>query len=101
MSRHLYIFDIDGTLALIDHRRHFVDGSRGKQDWKAFYSACVDDEPNSPIIRVMEGLRQFADVWILSGRSDEVSEQTVEWLVKNTSFFTSDFDSAFGTQDVL
>lgn len=97
----LYIFDLDGTLALIQHRRHFVERERKDQDWPAFYAACVGDEPNAPIIRVMESLRRFADVWIFSGRSDEVRQQTVEWLVKHTSFSSSDFDSAFGTQDVL
>lgn len=97
----LYIFDLDGTLALIQHRRHFVERERGRQDWKGFYAACVDDEPNAPVLRVMENLRRFGDVWIFSGRSDEVRRQTVEWLVKHTSFSSSDFDSAFGTQDVL
>ena len=97
----LYIFDLDGTLALIQHRRHLVERERGRQDWKGFYAACVSDEPNEPVLRVMECLRRFADVWIFSGRSDEVRLQTVEWLVKNTSFVTSDFDSAFGDQDVL
>jgi hypothetical protein len=97
----LYIFDLDGTLALIQHRRHFVERERGKQDWKGFYAACVSDEPNNPVLRVMESLRRFADVWIFSGRSDEVRTQTVDWLLNNTSFSSSDFDSAFGTQDVL
>lgn len=97
----LYIFDLDGTLALIEHRRHFVERERGKQDWKGFYAACVNDEPNAPVLRVMESLRRFADVWIFSGRSDEVRLQTTDWLVKHTSFSSSDFDSAFGTQDVL
>ncbi len=97
----LYIFDLDGTLALINQRRHFVERERGKQDWPAFYAACVDDTPNEPVIRVMESLRRFADVWIFSGRSDEVRHQTVAWLVKHTSFSSSDFDSAFGPQDVL
>lgn len=97
----LYIFDLDGTLALIEHRRHFVERDRKDQDWAGFYAACVDDKPNEPVIRVMESLRRFADVWIFSGRSDEVRSQTVEWLVEHTSFASSDFDSAFGTQDVL
>lgn len=97
----LYIFDLDGTLALIEHRRHFVERERGKQDWAGFYGACADDAPNAPVIRVMESLRRFADVWIFSGRSDEVRAQTVEWLVKHTSFATSDFDATIGTQDVL
>ena len=30
------IFDLDGTLAMVDHRRHLVDGSEGKKDFDAF-----------------------------------------------------------------
>lgn len=75
----LYIFDLDGTLALIQHRRHFVEGER--KDWRAFFAACVDDEPNWPIIWTLHALRRGgAEVWIWSGRSDEVKEQTVSWL---------------------
>ena len=82
----LYIFDLDGTLALIEHRRKYVERPRGEQDWKEFYAACVHDVPNEPVIRIMESLRRFADVWIFSGRSDEVAAQTIDWLVKHTSF---------------
>ena len=42
----LYIFDLDGTLALIKHRRHFVEREPHHQDWERFYAACVDDGPN-------------------------------------------------------
>ena len=101
-ARPLYIFDLDGTLALIEHRRHLVERERDKQDWAGFYAACVDDDPNQPVIDTMERLRRAgADVWIFSGRSDEVRMQTVDWLCRHTSFMHSDFDSAFGTQDVL
>lgn len=87
--RPLYIFDLDGTLALIQHRRHFVERERKAQDWAAFYAACTDDEPNNPVIRVMESLRQTgAEVWIFSGRSDEVRGKTVDWLAQHTSFLT-------------
>jgi phosphoserine phosphatase len=87
----LYIFDLDGTLALIQHRRHFVERERGKQDWKGFYAACVDDEPHSPVLRVMESLRQTgAEIWIFSGRSDEVRKQTMAWLAAHTSFMVQD-----------
>lgn len=88
MKKPLYIFDLDGTLALIEHRRHYV--SDGRRDWPAFYKACVDDVPNEPVIRVMEYLRRFADVWIFSGRSDEVAAQTIDWLAKHTSFMRWD-----------
>ena len=85
MTTPLYIFDLDGTLALIDHRRHFVEGE--KKDWPAFYRACVDDEPNEPVIRTLNALRKAgAEVWIWSSRSDEVKTETVAWLHRHGCF---------------
>ena len=90
----LYIFDLDGTLALIEHRRHIInDTSRDDSKWRRFYAACDKDLPNEPVLRVMESLRRFADVWIFSGRSHEVRDKTVDWLVKHTSFMSCDFDN--------
>lgn len=78
----IYIFDLDGTLALIEHRRHLVEGKH--KDWPAFYRACVDDSPNWPVILTLQGLRKAgAEIWIWSGRSDEVWDQTVAWLHKH------------------
>ena len=89
----LYIFDLDGTLALIEHRRKYVERPRGEQDWKAFYAACVDDRPNCPVIDTMERLRRAgADIWIFSGRSDEVRAQTVKWLADTTTFMSWELD---------
>ena len=97
----LYIFDLDGTLALIEHRRHMLEWET-RDKWRHFYAACDKDQPNAPVIATMERLRHAgADVWIFSGRSDEVRGKTVDWLCQNTTFMHSDFDSAFGTQDVL
>jgi hypothetical protein len=76
----LYIFDLDGTLALIEHRRKFVEGA--KKDWPAFFAACVDDKPNLPVIATLKTLRAGgAEIWIWSGRSDEVREETEHWLM--------------------
>lgn len=81
----LFIFDLDGTLALIEHRRHFVECPRDEQDWPSFYAACDKDEPNIPVITMLETLFLFgAEVWIFSGRSDEVREKTEDWLLRNT-----------------
>ena len=81
----LYIFDLDGTLALIEHRRHFVEGP--KKDWPAFFAACVDDAPNVPVIRTLQTLRKSgAEIWIWSGRSDEVRSETIQWLTKHGCF---------------
>lgn len=76
--KNLVLFDLDGTLALIGHRLHFIEG---KKDWRKFFAACKDDLPNQPVIEVLRGLRkQGYQIWIVSGRSDEVKEETLHWL---------------------
>lgn len=81
----MIIFDLDGTLADCEHRRHYVDlnknrcpsckppfasridseklpcpdcgfnASRWRPDWQAFYEACDEDKPIEPVINVMDG----------------------------------------------
>lgn len=81
----LYIFDLDGTLALTEHRQHFLDGV--KADWPAFFRACVDDQPNTPVIDTLLRLLDCGcDVWIWSGRSSEVMEQTKDWLADHLGY---------------
>lgn len=80
----LYIFDLDGTLALIEHRRHFVENRANR--WKEFFAACVDDAPNTPVIEVLLSLLwNESDVLIFSGRSDEVRKETEDWLDKHVT----------------
>lgn len=83
----LYIFDLDGTLALIDHRKHFITGE--VKDWDAFNAACVDDAPNHGVIETMKILAGGgAQIWIFTGRDSFVREQTIEWLVRHTHFLS-------------
>ena len=43
----LYIFDLDGTIADISHRRHIIESdTRDSGKWRRFYSACDRDAPN-------------------------------------------------------
>lgn len=79
----LYIFDLDGTLADATHRIHHIRGD-GRRDWRAFFAACKDDTPNVPVVTTMNRLLMQADVWIWSGRSDEVRDDTIEWLAYHT-----------------
>jgi hypothetical protein len=78
-----YIFDIDGTLAEISHRLHFVEGEN--KDWDAFFAACVDDKPIQPVIDVCRALgltsnhERFRIIY-LTGRSDVVRRETHIWL---------------------
>ncbi|WID41979.1 3'-phosphatase, 5'-polynucleotide kinase [Pseudomonas phage ZQG1] len=77
-----YIFDLDGTLALCDHRAHFIDGSKPKKDWDAYFEACSYDEPNPMVIDVLHALRQSGHgIAIWTGRSIKVQDQTVKWLL--------------------
>ena len=90
--RPLYIFDLDGTLALIDHRRHMLEWET-RDKWRHFYAACDKDQPNEPVIATMERLRHAgAEVWIFSGRSDEVRDKTVAWLAHHTSLMTHELE---------
>lgn len=88
----LYIFDLDGTLALIEHRLYILDWE-SRDKWRHFYAACDKDQPNEPVIATMERLRLAgAEVWIFSGRSDEVREKTIAWLAHHTSFMTHELE---------
>jgi hypothetical protein len=86
-NRPIIIFDLDGTLALIDHRRHLVECKN--PDWDEFYKQCINDTPNTPVIVAYNTFRNkdyfitanpFFDVQIWSGRSDIVRSETDKWL---------------------
>jgi len=92
----IYIFDLDGTLSLTDHRQHFVRPpatgltaeERGvwSPDWGAFFEACDKDPVNIPVARIANLVyaaceRSTKDeMWIVSGRSDQVKVKTMHWL---------------------
>jgi len=45
-----------------------------------FSPACTDDEPIPEVIQVAKALGGIAHIMLLSGRSDEVRSQTLDWL---------------------
>ncbi len=79
------IFDLDGTLADCEHRRHHVSGS--KKDWKSFFDGCDDDEVIEPVAKLLRYYRNNPEyqVWILSGRMGDVGTRakTFKWLADN------------------
>lgn len=82
----MIIFDLDGTLADCEHRRHFVDpsknpefeysnyhrtdlehfppaywknkktGKKFKPDWRSFYESCSEDKPIHPTMQLLNYL---------------------------------------------
>lgn len=88
----MIIFDLDGTLADCEHRRHFVDpkyniydyvNKKWKPDWKAFYEACDKDIPIKPVIDLLWRLDPYeTKISIWSGRCESVREKTVQWVIE-------------------
>ncbi len=80
------IFDLDGTLALIDKRREVSTKPNGRLDWgKFFNSTNIElDEPNLPVIKMAQLFsEQGFNIVILSGRSNKTETATRSWLSKN------------------
>ena len=82
----IVIFDLDGTLALIDKRRDLATKDNGKMDWAKFFNPDnIDlDLPNQPVIDMANMLHsQGYLIYIFSGRSDKTEDATKDWLDKH------------------
>lgn len=113
----MIIFDLDGTLADCEHRRHFVEpekdpdvvhgvlpserkgglmflvdyhkstGKRWHPHFQKFYEACDLDKPIESTIISLRRHSQHDRVQIWSGRCESVREKTIEWFDKHISGF--------------
>jgi hypothetical protein len=77
------IVDIDGTVANLDHRLHYVRD--GKKDWRTFLSKCDQDAPKHDIYLIAESFCDTtgSDLVFCSGRGNEYREKTETWLIEN------------------
>jgi len=76
------IFDVDGTIADCDHRRHFVENNN---DWKSFKEQTVNDTPVQWVCDIAKRfIAQGDDVAFFSARNEterEVTERQIsEWI---------------------
>ena len=77
------IFDLDGTLALIDERREISMNVNGKMNWDIFFDPknIQLDKPNWPVILMAQTLKKAGhSVVIFSGRSKATKDATRDWL---------------------
>lgn len=77
------IFDLDGTLAIIEKRKNKSTKQDGKFNWNTFFDPknIELDEPNPPVIEMFKLLKsQGFNTVIFSGRSDRTKEATLNWL---------------------
>lgn len=85
-SDRVFIFDLDGTLADGSHRLHLLPKKdlHLTESWTEFNMAAGGDTPIVQTITVMRSLYLSGEsVIILTGRSDEASAITTDWLFSN------------------
>jgi len=80
VEKNIIIFDLDGTLADIEHRLHFINGE--EKNWSGFFNACDGDSVIEDTANILDNFLYRSDlvIGIVSGRSDEVEEKTRAWL---------------------
>lgn len=78
----LAVFDVDGVLADVEHRRHHVSGAR--RDWAAFFAAAADDallEQGAALAHQEQHAGRL--LVYLSGRPERLRAVTLNWLRHN------------------
>lgn len=82
MKKQTIIFDVDGTIADVEHRRHFVNGNN---DWDSFRKETVNDTPVQWVCDIAKRfIAQGDEVAFFSARNEserEVTERQIrEWI---------------------
>ena len=85
MIKKTVIFDVDGTIADVEHRRHFV--SQKPADWKSFRNSTVFDTPVQWVCDIAKRfIAQGDNVAFFSARNEserEITEKQIsEWIGK-------------------
>ena len=86
IMKNTIIFDLDGTIALVDKRREVSKLPDGKMNWDEWFnpSNIKLDEPNEPVIKIVQLFAEDGfNIVIFSGRSDRTKYSTRSWLSQN------------------
>ena len=78
VESNVVLVDMDGTLADVSHRLHWVRG--GKKNWKKFFREMHKDPPNPVVLDWMRNLAPEYRIVIVSGRPADYQDVTVAWL---------------------
>jgi len=78
----LCVFDLDGSLANIEHRLGYV---RTKpKNWAAFDAGIPNDKVNLPVAEVFHSLKATGnEIIFASGRNERSRDATMSWLQSN------------------
>lgn len=72
------IFDLDGTLCDVKHRRQYV--ATKPRNWDAWNGGIINDNPIPQVLEVFNALKDRFVIFFVSGRSDDYRDVTVQWL---------------------
>ena len=79
MKNRIALFDVDGTLMNIEHRRHYVEGDN--KDWKSFNDYTKFDTINDHVFQMANALASDGyKIIVLSGRMEKQREITEKQL---------------------
>ena len=79
-ERPLAFVDIDGVLADVRHRLHFIE--RRPRDWDGFFAAAVDDPAHPEGIALVATLQADHEIVFLTGRPQRLADDTERWLAQ-------------------
>ena len=82
MTQNIVIVDIDGTLADVQHRLHFIQGP-GKKRWKQFFRDMDGDAPVEIVVRWVNNLSPEYKAILITGRPEEYRHPTEAWLARH------------------
>ena len=80
MKEKALIIDLDGTLADIRVRLKHLQGK--KKDWESFNKTIETDELHLWCLEIMKRFHSDHKLLIVSGRTDALKEETINWLQK-------------------
>lgn len=87
----IIICDLDGTIANIEHRLHYLKGP--KKDWDSFFEMCYYDKPYKDVIHILETITYDPEkTYFFSGRSAKYWMHTVDWLETHVDFCEAGFN---------
>lgn len=94
---YLVIFDIDGFLIDVDERKkRILSGNRNEDiNWKDFFKNIKKDKPISAGVLIAKAFIEYLpqiDIMFLTGRTETVRKETLEWLSEQLKLNKSNID---------
>ena len=75
------MFDIDGVLADVSHRVHFLEN--GRKDWGSFFGNAIHDGVHPEGRDLITQAAQDCEIAYLTGRPDWCRRDTTHWLTRH------------------